>query len=69
MSVFPVGLGSPGIMTIDGDYDQQGGTLNIELGDFSPLGPPFNAGEDFDQLNITGTATLNGTLNATGGAS
>jgi hypothetical protein len=48
--------GSPGVLTIVGDYSQtSGGVLVIEIG-----GP--NAGTDFDQLNITGQATLGGTL-------
>jgi len=50
---------SPGILTITGNYVQQaGGTLNIELGGLT-------AGTQFDQLQITGTAALAGTLNAT----
>jgi hypothetical protein len=48
--------GSPGILTIVGDYTQtSGGVLVVEIG-----GP--SAGTDFDQLNITGQATLDGTL-------
>jgi hypothetical protein len=48
--------GSPGTLTIVGDYTQtSGGVLVIEIG-----GP--NPGTDFDQLNITGQASLDGTL-------
>jgi hypothetical protein len=48
--------GSPGTLTIVGDYTQTaGGNLVIEIGG-------TNAGTDFDQLNITGQATLDGTL-------
>jgi hypothetical protein len=50
------GPGSPGVLTIVGDYTQtSGAVLVIEIG-----GP--NAGTDFDQLNITGQARLDGTL-------
>src|SRR5262249_22598490 len=48
--------GSPGLLTILGDYTQTaGGVLVVEIG-----GP--NAGTDFDQVNVTGQATLDGTL-------
>jgi hypothetical protein len=48
--------GSPGILTIVGDYTQTGGgDLVIEIGGLNP-------GTDFDQLNVTGQATLDGTL-------
>jgi hypothetical protein len=52
-----VGLpGSPGILTIVGAYTQtSGGALVIEIGGTT-------AGIDFGQLNITGQATLDGTL-------
>ena len=55
--------GSPGLLTILGDYTQTaGGVLVVEIG-----GP--NTGTDFDQINVTGQATLDGTLtvNLTGG--
>jgi hypothetical protein len=55
--------GSPGVLTIVGDYTQAaGGVLVIEVG-----GP--NVGTDFDQLAVTGQAALDGTLtvNLTGG--
>jgi len=45
------GASSPGILTVDGDIDL-GGILAIELGDLIT----------FDILDITGTATLGGTL-------
>ena len=48
---------SPGILSITGDYVQDStGALNIEIGGLV-------AGTDFDQLDISGTATLAGTLN------
>jgi hypothetical protein len=48
--------GSPGALTIVGDYTQTpGGVLVVEIG-----GP--NAGTDFDQFAVTGQATLDGTL-------
>jgi phage baseplate assembly protein gpV len=47
---------SPGALTIDGDYTQTtDGTLAIELAGLTP-------GAEHDQLIITGTATLAGTL-------
>jgi len=50
---------SPGVITVQGNYAQQtGGVLEIELGGTI-------AGTGFDQLIVTGTATLNGTLNVT----
>jgi len=50
---------SPGIITVQGNYTQQtDGVLEIELGGTI-------AGTSFDQLIVTGTATLNGTLNVT----
>jgi hypothetical protein len=55
--------GSPGVLTIVGDYTQAaGGVLVIEVGG-------TDAGTDFDQLAVTGQATLDGTLtvNLTGG--
>lgn len=48
---------SPGTITIDGDYTQEStGTLEIELGGTTP-------GTEYDQLIVTGTATMAGTLN------
>ena len=47
---------SPGGLTIAGNYVQgAGGTLEIELGGTSPI-------TDFDQLKVTGSAALDGTL-------
>lgn len=47
---------SPGIITVDGDYTQQAdGILEIQLGGTT-------AGTGYDQLVVTGTATMNGTL-------
>jgi len=50
---------SPGILTVSGDYIQssagRSGILDIEIGGLL-------AGTEYDVLNITGTATLNGTL-------
>jgi len=51
--------GSPGVLTIVGDFTQtSGGTLVIEIGGLNP-------GTDFDQLDVTGQATLDGTLTVT----
>jgi hypothetical protein len=48
--------GSPGLLTIVADYTQtSGGALVVEIG-----GP--NAGTNFDLLNVTGQAALDGTL-------
>jgi len=48
---------SPGILSITGGYTQTpAGVLNIEIGGVT-------AGTQFDQLQIGGSATLNGTLN------
>ena len=48
---------SPGILNIVGNYANNGGILNIELGGTT-------LGTDYDRLNITGTATLsNGYIN------
>ncbi len=47
---------SPGIITVDGDYTQESlGTLAIQLAGTTP-------GTDYDQLVVTGVATLSGTL-------
>jgi hypothetical protein len=55
--VNPGGTGAPGILAINGSYTQSGsGVLNIELG--GPI-----AGSQFDQLNVSGSASLGGTLN------
>ena len=46
-----------GMLTISGDYTQTStGVLSLKIGG-------YNAGTDFDQLNVTGTATLDGTIN------
>lgn len=48
---------SPGNITIQGDYTQQSaGVLEIQLGGTT-------AGTEYDQLTVTGTATMAGTLN------
>lgn len=48
---------SPGLITIIGNYTQSpSGVLNIELGGLA-------AGTQYDQLAISGTATLGGTVN------
>ncbi len=47
---------SPGILTIDGDYEQDAGaTYSAEIGGTDP-------GSGYDQINATGTATLGGNL-------
>ncbi len=55
-----VDLGSnPGILAVKGNYTQTAaGALTIKVGGAT-------AGSLFDQVNVTGTATLNGTLNVT----
>jgi hypothetical protein len=54
--VAPGGDGAVGTLTIDGNYTQtETGTLSIELGGLS-------AGDGYDQLVVTGLATLDGTL-------
>jgi RHS repeat-associated protein len=48
---------APGVLMITGNYTQtSAGTLNIEIGGTTP-------GSGYDQLNISGTAALDGTLN------
>ncbi|MEO1259008.1 MAG: T9SS type A sorting domain-containing protein [Bacteroidota bacterium] len=54
---------SPGILTVN-TFDNTGGELNIEISPTNPFGL-YSPGVDFDLLNITGAATLNGTLNVT----
>ncbi len=50
---------SPGLLTVDGDYTQEAdGTLLMEIADFDPF-------TGYDQLRVTGTATLGGTLEVT----
>ena len=50
---------SPGILAVSGNYQQgSGGRLNIEVGGTT-------AGTQYDQLKVSGTATLAGTLDAT----
>jgi hypothetical protein len=52
------GVGAVGLITINGNFTQtSNGVLNIEIGG-------YGAGTGYDQLAITGTATLDGTLNA-----
>jgi outer membrane autotransporter protein len=48
--------GAPGLLTIAGDYTQgAGGVVVVEIAGLT-------AGSNFDQLAITGQATLDGTL-------
>jgi hypothetical protein len=57
-TVLPGEDGSPGILTINGNYTQTAtGTLNLQIDD------PNGAG--FDQLAIAGNVALDGTLNVT----
>jgi hypothetical protein len=58
--VVQVGASSAaGLLTINGDYTQTAlGGLIIELGGYNP-------GKDYDQLAVSGTATLDGTLKVT----
>jgi hypothetical protein len=47
---------STGVLTVNGNYTQTaGGVLRVRIGGLTP-------GTDFDQLNVTGQATLDGTL-------
>jgi hypothetical protein len=49
-------VGSSGVLTIVGNYTQAAdGVLNIELGGLTPA-------TEFDQLKVSGSATLDGTL-------
>src|SRR5262249_38111255 len=51
------GAGAAGSLTVNGNYVQTaGGVLNVELGGTT-------AGGAFDQLAVSGQASLNGTLN------
>ena len=55
--VNPGGAGTAGVIAITGTYTQgASGVLNIDIGGVT-------AGSEFDQLNVSGTATLDGTLN------
>jgi hypothetical protein len=47
---------SPGALTVNGNYSQTGGSLNIEVDGPAP-------GTQFDTLTVSGTAALGGTLN------
>jgi hypothetical protein len=54
--VNPGGDGTAGILTITGSFTQTAdGILSIDVGG-------YNAGTDFDQLNVSGALTLDGTL-------
>jgi fibronectin-binding autotransporter adhesin len=56
---------SPGIMTITGNYTQTStGTLAVDIHAGATPATPV-AGTDYDQLNISGTGTLAGTIAAT----
>jgi len=55
--VIPGGAGAAGLLTINGNYTQTAaGALDIELGG-------ANAGSQYDQLAVSGTASLGGTVN------
>jgi uncharacterized repeat protein (TIGR01451 family) len=53
-SLFGPGPGA-GLLTIDGNYTQTSGTLHFEVGGLTPA-------DDFDQVVVSGTANLAGTL-------
>lgn len=56
-TVSPGGDGSVGVLTIVGNYTQTvTGVLNLDVGGYNP-------GTDFDQLIVTGSVQLAGTLN------
>lgn len=46
---------SPGVLTINGNYDQSAGQLDMEIGGNNP--------GEYDQLIVSGTATLDGLIN------
>ncbi len=53
------GSSSPSVLTINGNYTQTAaGTLALKVGGAT-------AGSQFDQVNVSGTATFDGTLNVT----
>jgi hypothetical protein len=55
--VIPGGTGAAGLLTINGTYTQTAtGALNVDLGGTT-------AGSQYDQLAVSGSATLGGTLN------
>jgi hypothetical protein len=55
--VVPEGIGAAGVLAINGSYTQTvTGALNVELGGTSP-------GTGYDQLAVSGAASLAGTLN------
>jgi hypothetical protein len=55
--VIPGGIGAAGVLTVNGTYTQTAtGGLDIELGGTSP-------GSQYDQLAVSRTASLSGTLN------
>ena len=59
LAVVHVGSEGPGVLTVTGNYSQDAGAvLTVRIG-----GPA--AGEDYDQLQIQGHATLEGTLTVT----
>ncbi len=54
--ISPENGGAPGVLTVSGDYQQDsGGTYAAEIGGTV-------AGTGFDQINVTGAATLGGNL-------
>ncbi len=55
--ISPESAGSPGLLTVTGDFEQDaGGTYSAEIGGTA-------AGTGFDQINVTGAASLGGNLN------
>lgn len=56
-TVSPGGDGTAAVLTITGNYVQEAlGSLNIDIGG-------LNVGTDYDRLVVSGTTTLNGTVN------
>jgi autotransporter-associated beta strand protein len=54
---------SAGTISVDGNYSQtSGAVLEVEIAGRAPAGGGI-AGADFDQLNVTGSATLGGVVN------
>ena len=56
---------SPGIQNVATFTQSAGGTLDIEIGGFTPGPGNPNIDDGYDQINVTGLATLDGTLSIT----
>lgn len=56
---------SPGIQYVDTFTQAPDGTLDIEIGGLNPGPGDSNIDDGYDQINVTGLATLDGTLSIT----